>query len=210
MKRLALIGAAMSMVLLLASTNLAVQAQDSGPANSDLTSAINKTNAAMQQLSMTQTQAQQVQDRINGQITQMQGQANSTALSPADQIDLQTQLTQLQQQWSTVSAALQVLDSDYSAVATSVVSNPDDAASGASGATYDFNQMLAGLRQYTSQVDQAMRQLQDSGSGSVNLEAMFQLQFRMQAMSQYLETVSNTLSAMHSEMITMARAEQGQ
>jgi hypothetical protein len=65
--------------------------------------------------------------------------------------------------------------------------------------------MLAGLRQYTGQVDQSMQQPQDAGSGgSVNLETMFQLQFRTQTMSQYLETVSNTLSAMHNEMITMA------
>jgi chromosome segregation ATPase len=211
MKRLRLAGAAVAVVLLLGAPQLGAQAQDSGKTNPALAAAIDKTNAAMLQLSMTQTQAQQVQDRINARITQLQGQPSSTALSQTDQIDLQTQLTQLQQQWTTVSSVPQALNSDYSEVATSMASNPDDVDSGASGATYDFNQMIAGLQQYTGQVDQAMQQVQEAGSGgNVNLGTVFQLQFRMQTMSQYIETVSNTLSAIHNEMITMARASQGQ
>jgi hypothetical protein len=52
--------------------------------------------------------------------------------------------------------------------------------------------------------------LEQTTGGTVNLGTMFQLQFRMQVMSQYIEAVSNTLSAVHSEMVTMARATKGQ
>jgi hypothetical protein len=46
--------------------------------------------------------------------------------------------------------------------------------------------------------------------GEVSLATMFQLQFQMQIMSQYVEAVSNTLAAIHQEMLTMARATKGQ
>jgi hypothetical protein len=39
---------------------------------------------------------------------------------------------------------------------------------------------------------------------------MFHIQFMMEMMSQYIEAVSNTLQAVHNEMITMARATKGQ
>ncbi|AEG85089.1 hypothetical protein CP04DC42_0443 [Chlamydia psittaci 04DC42] len=38
---------------------------------------------------------------------------------------------------------------------------------------------------------------------------MFNLQFRMQILSQYMEAVSNILTAVNTEMITMARAVKG-
>jgi hypothetical protein len=45
---------------------------------------------------------------------------------------------------------------------------------------------------------------------SVNPSTMFNLQFHMQVMSQYLESASNTLSSIHNEMITLAHATKGQ
>jgi chromosome segregation ATPase len=194
--------------LLLGASISGVRADD---ATTSLALATAKTDSALLQLSMAQTQAQQVQDRIDGHIARLQSQSSSAGLSQSDQTELQLQMTQLQQEWSIVSDALQALNSEYLTISSSVTSNSADVASGASGASFDFNQMLADLQRYESQTDQAMQQLQDAGSsGSVNLATMFQLQSRMQVMSQYIESVSNTLSAIHNEMITMARATRGQ
>lgn len=77
-------------------------------------------------------------------------------------------------------------------------------------ASFNFNQMLEGLEKYVSSVKSYLSTLESSTGGNVNLGTMFQLQFRMQIMSQYIEAVSNTLSAVHNEMITMARAAKGQ
>lgn len=77
-------------------------------------------------------------------------------------------------------------------------------------ASFNFNQMLQGLENYVSSVKQYLSKLESATGGTVNLGTMFQLQFRMQIMSQYIEAVSNTLSAVHTEMITMARATKGQ
>jgi prefoldin subunit 5 len=73
-----------------------------------------------------------------------------------------------------------------------------------------FQQLLTSLATYVSQVNTQVQQLQQGQSGSVDLSTMFQLQFRMQVMSQYIEAVSNTLSAVHQEMMSMARATKGQ
>lgn len=75
----------------------------------------------------------------------------------------------------------------------------------------NFDQMLNGLQHYVANVQNYLSVLEQSAStgGSVNIGVMFQLQFKMQIMSQFLEAVSNSLSAVHQEMITMARATKG-
>lgn len=81
---------------------------------------------------------------------------------------------------------------------------------GAGGASFNFNEMLQGLQSYVSSVQQYLAKLEHATGGTVNLSTMFQLQFRMQIMSQYVEAVSNTLTAVHQEMMTMARSTKGQ
>ena len=81
--------------------------------------------------------------------------------------------------------------------------------SGQLGSTsIDFSKMIQGLNAYMDRVQSYMAQLQKV-SGTVNLQVMFALQFAMQMMSQYMEACSNTLSAVHNEMMTMARATKG-
>lgn len=77
-------------------------------------------------------------------------------------------------------------------------------------ASFNFNKMLNGLEQYVSSVKQYLSQLEKATGGTVSLGVMFQMQFRMQVMSQYIEAVSNTLTAVHNEMLSMAKATKGQ
>jgi hypothetical protein len=77
-------------------------------------------------------------------------------------------------------------------------------------ASFDFNAMLQGLGRYVEAVQSYLSKLESSTGGTVNLGTMFNMQFHMQIMSQYIEAVSNTLSACHNEMVTMARAVKGQ
>lgn len=77
-------------------------------------------------------------------------------------------------------------------------------------ASFDFQKMLTGLQHYVSAVKTYLSQLEHATGGTVNLATMFNMQFRMQVMSQYVEAVSNTLSAVNNEMVTMARATKGQ
>jgi len=77
-------------------------------------------------------------------------------------------------------------------------------------ASFDFNKMLRGLEDYVNSVKTYLNQLETSTGGTVNLATMFNMQFHMQIMSQYIEAVSNTLSAVNNEMVTMARATKGQ
>ncbi|MCC5832929.1 MAG: DUF5407 family protein [Chlamydiales bacterium] len=77
-------------------------------------------------------------------------------------------------------------------------------------ASFDFNKMLQGLEHYVQSVKSYLNQLETATGGTVNLATMFNMQFHMQIMSQYIEAVSNTLSAVHNEMVTMARATKGQ
>jgi prefoldin subunit 5 len=77
-------------------------------------------------------------------------------------------------------------------------------------ASFNFNAMLQGLQRYVSSVQTYLGQLEQASAGTVSLALMFHMQFQMQIMSQYIEAVSNTLSAVHNEMITMARATKGQ
>ncbi|MFZ0564614.1 MAG: hypothetical protein WAM28_00225 [Chlamydiales bacterium] len=77
-------------------------------------------------------------------------------------------------------------------------------------ASFDFNKMIEGLGKYVENVKSYLSQLESATGGTVDLATMFSMQFHMQVMSQYVEAVSNTLSAVHGEMITMARATKGQ
>lgn len=77
-------------------------------------------------------------------------------------------------------------------------------------AAFNFNKMLEGLENYVQSVKTYLSQLESATGGTVNLATMFNMQFHMQIMSQYIEAVSNTLSAVNNEMITMARATKGQ
>lgn len=74
----------------------------------------------------------------------------------------------------------------------------------------NFDAMLEGLQSYVDSVKSYLAKLEHSTGGNVDLTTMFNMQFHMQVMSQYVEAVSNTLSAVHNEMITMARATKGQ
>lgn len=76
--------------------------------------------------------------------------------------------------------------------------------------SFDFNKMIEGLSAHVNLVKKYLDDLNKSTTGDVNLGQMFKLQFHMQVMSQYIEATSNTLSAVHGEMITMARATKGQ
>ncbi len=77
-------------------------------------------------------------------------------------------------------------------------------------ASFDFGKMLSGLEGYVKSVKSYLSQLESSTGGTINLATMFNMQFHMQIMSQYIEAVSNTLSAVNNEVITMARATKGQ
>lgn len=77
-------------------------------------------------------------------------------------------------------------------------------------ASFDFNKMIEGLDKYVNNVKSYLNKLESSTGGTVSLGLMFQLQFKMQIMSQYTEAMSNILSAVNNEMITMARATKGQ
>jgi len=49
----------------------------------------------------------------------------------------------------------------------------------------------------------------DAAGGTADPAAMLELQIRMQTASQYIEACSNVMSAIHSEMIGLARATKG-
>ncbi len=78
------------------------------------------------------------------------------------------------------------------------------------GASFNFNKMITGMDTYVNNVQTYLTELEGATGGSVNLATMFRMQFQMQIMSQYVEAVSNTLSAVNNEMMTMARAVKGQ
>jgi len=76
--------------------------------------------------------------------------------------------------------------------------------------SFNFDKMLTSLGNYVQNVQTYLNQLESASSGSVDMATMFRMQFQMQIMSQYTEAVSNTLSAVNNEMMTMARAVKGQ
>lgn len=77
-------------------------------------------------------------------------------------------------------------------------------------ASFDFDKMISGLQDHVSSVQKYLQQLESQTGGTVDLSTMFNMQFHMQIMSQYVEACSNTLMCVHNEMITMARATKGQ
>ena len=81
---------------------------------------------------------------------------------------------------------------------------------GGGSASFNFQEMIQGMGQYVQNVQQYLQQLEQATGGTVNLATMFNMQFHMQVMSQYIEAVSNVLSAVNNEMMTMARAVKGQ
>lgn len=90
-------------------------------------------------------------------------------------------------------------------------SSGGSSSSGAAQCTtsFSFTKMLAGVCKYVEGVQTYLTQLETSTQGTVDLGTMFNLQFRMQILSQYMEAVSNVLTAVNTEMITMARAVKG-
>jgi hypothetical protein len=73
----------------------------------------------------------------------------------------------------------------------------------------DVTKMVAELNQAKSELKTLLAEAK-SHDGSVSIETMFKLQLQMQVMSQYVEAVSNALSAIHQAMLAMARATKGQ
>lgn len=76
--------------------------------------------------------------------------------------------------------------------------------------SFNFDKMISSLGTYVQNVQTYLNQLESASSGSVDMGTMFRMQFQMQIMSQFTEAVSNTLSAVNNEMMTMARAVKGQ
>lgn len=76
--------------------------------------------------------------------------------------------------------------------------------------SFNINQMISGMSNMVSRVQTYLNQLENATGGAVALGRMFHMQFMMEMMSQYIEAVSNVLQAIHSEMMTMARATKGQ
>lgn len=76
--------------------------------------------------------------------------------------------------------------------------------------SFNFKKMIQGLEDHVRLVKKYLDELGKSTTGDVNLGMMFNLQFHMQVMSQYIEAVSNVLSGIHGSMITLARATKGQ
>lgn len=186
------------------------QAQDAPTPNPALAAALDHTGSALQQTTLAQTQAGQIEDQIKMDLAAHAGEAGTATLSSQEQAELQVRITLLQQQWTVVSTALQLLNQTYMTLAQSSGADASADAGGATGSNIDLNQLISNVQGYTSQVQQSLEQVRSQGSGNVNLGTMFQLQFQMQIMSQYIESVSNTLSAINNEMMTMARATKGQ
>ena len=87
--------------------------------------------------------------------------------------------------------------------ATTPTTNPTNIAS--------LQQTLATLQGHQEAMEQQLAQLRklDAAGGTADPAAMLELQIRMQTASQYIEACSNVMSAIHSEMIGLARATKG-
>ena len=53
-------------------------------------------------------------------------------------------------------------------------------------------------------------QNQSKNNGTVDLRKMFELQYAMQMISQYIEQTSNEMSTIHNLMMLLARSQKGQ
>lgn len=78
-----------------------------------------------------------------------------------------------------------------------------------SNTSFDFSKMITELGSFAGKVKDYLSQL-TADKGSVDLGTMFNMQFHMQMLSQFVEATSNTLTAVHGEMVNMAKAVKGQ
>jgi hypothetical protein len=186
------------------------EAQTPQTADPALASALDKTESALTQTGLTQTLAQRMVDLMQSDVTKLQAQNSGATLSQQDQLELQLRMTEIQQEWTAISQALQTLNQTYTSISDNYRTGAAETTDGATGVSSDFDQTVAALQQYQQQAQAALQELQTASSGGVTLGTMFHLQFQMQMMSQYIESVSNVLQAVHNEMITMAKATKGQ
>ena len=77
-------------------------------------------------------------------------------------------------------------------------------------AEINLTNMIAGLEKQVTRVQDYLTKLEQSEGSSVNLSDMFRMQMAMQLMSQYTETTSNSMTAVHQLMMSMAKATKGQ
>jgi hypothetical protein len=132
-------------------------------------------------------------------------QSDETSLESSADL-MSTKASRLKQDLDDLSSPSLSLTSDASSLKTEVPA----AVHSSSKAQFDFQRMIAALNAATKSTSAALEQLGSSDSGNMDIATMFQLQFHMQVMSQYVEAVSNVLSAVHNEMITLARTTKGQ
>ncbi|MBF5050668.1 hypothetical protein CLAVI_000283 [Candidatus Clavichlamydia salmonicola] len=76
-------------------------------------------------------------------------------------------------------------------------------------AQFNFTDLLRQVTSLVSNVNAQITSLENAPNGVMDLGNMFQLQFCMQTLSQFVEAASNVLTAANTEMITMARAVKG-
>jgi hypothetical protein len=80
----------------------------------------------------------------------------------------------------------------------------------ASDTSFSFKDMIDHLGSVVAKVKGYLEELQSPDGGNVDLGTMFKMQFHMQMMSQFVEACSSTLTAVHQEMMGMAKATKGQ
>jgi hypothetical protein len=170
-----------------------------------------------------------LQAALNGQLSRLKplissaiaaAKSHGDKASRSDVAKLQTDEKSLKSSVSVMSTKASGLKQDLDDLSSPSLSLTSEASSlktevpaavnSASKVEFDFQRMIAALNAATKSTSAALEQLGSSDSANVDITTMFQLQFQMQLMSQYIEAVSNTLSAVHNEMITMARATKGQ
>ena len=153
------------------------------------------------QVTNLQGDVRKLSDDLQSAVSQLQSQGNDATLDHDQQLTLQMEMTQVQQEWSTVASALQSLNGEYQGLASPIAAAENPAASGAAS---NFSQLISGLGQSVDQIQQGLQQIQDNMSGDISLGMMFQLQFAMQTMSQYIQSVSNVLTAINQELVAVA------
>jgi hypothetical protein len=116
-------------------------------------------------------------------------------------------------QLKTIHSALQALG-DYETVLTEAIgtrSSPDAPAAAPQMklSQSHADELIAAIERHSAELKAKIDTLKKSG-GQIDPGAMFELQFAMQTMSQYMEACSNVMSALHQSMMSMARAVKGQ
>lgn len=66
------------------------------------------------------------------------------------------------------------------------------------------------LESYESRVNELQQELENLSGSNISIAQEMKIQFQMQVLTQYIEAVSNTLSEVNQEMLTMANAVKGQ